>query len=398
MSANARTSPPGANLHVVLWGTYDRGKPRVRILEQGLEAQGVRLTVCHRDLWSGVEDKSQIRGFLRRLGFLARWALAYPGLILRYLRLSPHDAVLVCYLGQLDVLVLWPFARLRGVPVVWDAFLSLYDTVVEDRRLIGRGNPLAWLLYAWEWLACHASDRILTDTEAHGDYFAARFGVPRARISRVFVGAETDRFPAAQPPPPASTRGTRFQVLFYGQFIPLHGVETIVDAARLCRHLPIDWLLIGNGQEAARIRAQIAELPLPRLRWEPWVPYGELAERIRRASCCLGIFGTSAKAARVIPNKAFQVLAVGRPLVTRDSPAIRELLAPGPGVVLVPPGDPVALAQAIGGLCAAAAGTGVVHMPDEIRRELRARISPRAVGAQLLAAIREAAPRSFEAP
>ena len=36
-------------------------------------------------------------------------------------------------MGHLDIIIIRLFARLRGAPVIWDAFLSLYDTVVHDR-------------------------------------------------------------------------------------------------------------------------------------------------------------------------------------------------------------------------------------------------------------------------
>jgi glycosyltransferase involved in cell wall biosynthesis len=49
----------------------------------------------------------------------------------------------------------------------------------------------------------------------------------------------------------------------------------------------------------------------------------------------------------VIPNKAFQALACGTPLVTADTPAARELLVDGESALLVAPGDPEALADAI---------------------------------------------------
>jgi glycosyltransferase involved in cell wall biosynthesis len=52
----------------------------------------------------------------------------------------------------------------------------------------------------------------------------------------------------------------------------------------------------------------------------------------------------------VIPNKAFQALACGTPLVTADTPAARELLRDGQDALLVPPGDPAALAAAVGRL------------------------------------------------
>ena len=51
--------------------------------------------------------------------------------------------------------------------------------------------------------------------------------------------------------------------------------------------------------------------------------------------------------ARVIPNKAFQALACGTPLVTADTPGARELLADGVSALLVPPGEPEALAAAV---------------------------------------------------
>jgi glycosyltransferase involved in cell wall biosynthesis len=78
-----------------------------------------------------------------------------------------------------------------------------------------------------------------------------------------------------------------------------------------------------------------------------WVPYERLPAEIERAGCALGIFGTSGKAARVIPNKAFQALACGAPLVTGDTSAARELLVDGESALLVPPGDPRALADAV---------------------------------------------------
>jgi glycosyltransferase involved in cell wall biosynthesis len=79
----------------------------------------------------------------------------------------------------------------------------------------------------------------------------------------------------------------------------------------------------------------------------PWVDYERLPGEIRSAGCALGIFGTSAKASRVIPNKAFQALACGAPLVTADTPAARELLRDGESALLVPAGDPEALAAAV---------------------------------------------------
>jgi glycosyltransferase involved in cell wall biosynthesis len=332
-------------LRIVLWGTYDTGKPRTRVLRAALREAAVDVIEVHTAVWSGIEDKSQVTGVWPRLTLLLRWMLAYPWLIVRYLRAPAHDAVVVAYLGHLDILVLWPFARLRGKPIVWDAFLSLYDTVVQDRRLVAPGNPVAWLLRGWEWLACRAADRVVLDTEAHARLFRELYDLPAARTAAVFVGADCDMFAAAPPPASASDETT---ILFYGQFIPLHGIETIVRAAQASAERPWRWVLIGRGQEEDRIRGLIEAGPTARLEWIPWVPYEDLVSWIAGADICLGIFGDTGKASRVIPNKVFQILCAGRPLVTRDSPAIRELLTePSPGVYLVRPADPQALIEAV---------------------------------------------------
>jgi glycosyltransferase involved in cell wall biosynthesis len=346
MSLSMSTSPPSQR--IVFWGTYDKGKPRNRILIQGLRENGFEVLECHYSLWEGIEDKSRLRTHRARLGHALRWISSYPRLLWRYLRLPAHDLVLVGYLGQLDVLVLRPFTWLRGVPLVWDIFLSLHDTVVGDRALLKPHHCLAYLLYAWEWLALRAPDLLLVDTHAHGRFFAQRFGVEPDRIARVLVGAEPKAFfPKQTDNERLHHAGCPYRVLFYGQFIPLHGMDVIARAIQLCAGKAIRWEVIGDGQDTERFRALLNQQSGHDLDWTPWVPYEELIDRIHGVDLCLGIFGTSDKACRVIPNKVFQVLAAGRALVTSDTPAVHELLEPGPGIILVPPGDPESLVAAI---------------------------------------------------
>jgi glycosyltransferase involved in cell wall biosynthesis len=367
-------------MRVVFWGTYDLGKPRNRILLRGLREAGVDLIEVHSDVWGGVEDKGQIAGVGRKLLLLVKWLAAYPGLVWRYLRAPRHDAVLIGYMGHLDVLVLWPFAKLRGAPVVWDAFLSLYNTVVEDRRMVGRVNPLAWCLFAWEWLACRAAHLVVLDTQAHAGYFTQRYRLPPARTASVLLGAEPEAFPATVS---SRANGDVLTVLFYGQFTPLHGIETIVRAAQMAQDEAIRWILIGTGQEAGTVRALLAPAPA-QVDWIEWVDYEALRDHIARADVCLGIFGDTGKAARVIPNKVFQILASGAPLITRDSPAIRELLSPDtPGVWLVPPADPDALLGAVRQFA-----VGQIELPERpLHRDVFPRITPSAIGRNLLRAL-----------
>ena len=333
-------------MRVLHWGTFDLGKPRTRILRAGLRATGATLLDCHLPLWRGLEDKTQEAGHRQRLRLFIQLAVAYPVLVWRFLRAPSPDLVLTSFPGVLDTIVLAPFAKMRRVPLVFDMFISAYDTLVLDRRLVREGSFAARLVRWLERLALRAADLVILDTEAHARRIEQLFDLPAASCGAVLVGAEVEHFQSRAAARHRSTGPLR--VLFYGQFIPLHGVETIVASARLMRDEPVEWTLIGRGQRATEIRRLLAEVPLANLKWMEWVDYSQLQDWIAQADLCLGIFGSSEKAASVIPNKVYQALASGAPIATRDSPAIREVLAHNPPCVyLLPPDDPTALADAV---------------------------------------------------
>jgi glycosyltransferase involved in cell wall biosynthesis len=244
----------------------------------------------------------------------------------------PHgfDAFLVGYPGHLDL----PAARhaARGRPVVFNPLVSLADTLVADRGRFRPGSLAARTLETIDRRAFRSANLVVADTEAHGRYFAELAGIEQVPVC--FVGAEERLFQ------PAWRRPERFTALFVGKLIPLQGVETILAAARLATDIP--FRVIGSGQLEGLLRTAP-----PNVEHVAWVEYERLPGELQAAGCALGIFGTSGKAQRVIPNKAFQALATGTPVVTADTPAARELLADGESAMLVPAGDPEALAEAI---------------------------------------------------
>jgi glycosyltransferase involved in cell wall biosynthesis len=242
------------------------------------------------------------------------------------------DAVIVGYPGHFDL----PAARraARGAPVVFNPLVSLADTFVEDRGRFRPGSAAAKALAAIDRGALRAADLVVCDTQAHADHLAETAGLDRSKVSVCLVGAEERVFqPGWAPEEP-------FRCLFVGKLIPLHGLDAILAAALIATEIP--FRIVGSGQ----LDALIADAPA-NVEHVPWVEYEQLPGELHRAGCALGVFGTSAKAARVIPNKAFQALACGTPLVTADTPAARELLVDGESALLVPPGDADALADAV---------------------------------------------------
>src|SRR6185369_10888140 len=171
--------------------------------------------------------------------------------------------------------------------------------------------------------ALGSADLVVADTEANAGRFR-ELGARRVEVC--LVGAEERLFR------PGWRRPERFSCLFVGKLIPLHGVDTILAAARAAPEL--SFRVVGRGQLEPLLAGRT-----PNVEHVPWVDYERLPAELHRAGCALGVFGTSRKAARVIPNKAFQALACGTPLVTGDTPAARELLRDGESALLIAPGD-----------------------------------------------------------
>jgi glycosyltransferase involved in cell wall biosynthesis len=288
-----------------------------------LRRAGVEVAERHVPVWEGREHK-----WSAGAGTAVRLAAAEARLLRR--PREPFDAVVVGYPGHLDL----PAARraARGRPVVFNPLVSLADTLIADRGRFRPGSLPARALAAVDRRAFRAADLVVADTAAHAEHLARATGA--GRIEVCFVGAEERVFtPGWQPEP-------EFTALFVGKLIPLHGLETILAAARLAPELR--FRVVGSGQ----LDRLLDDRP-PNVEHVPWVEYERLPSELHRASCALGIFGTSGKAARVIPNKAYQALACGTPLVTADTPAACELLRDGESALLVPAGDPEALAAAL---------------------------------------------------
>jgi glycosyltransferase involved in cell wall biosynthesis len=334
-------------VRVCYFGTYERGYPRNKVVIDALRQVGVEVEECHLPLWELTRHKTgKFLSPKSLLLFILRALWAYLRLIGWYLRrVGDAQVVIVGYIGQLDLLL----ARLltilgRRRKLIFNPLVSLYDTLIDDRSLFSPGSLAADFLFSLDRWSFRLADRIILDTDVHIDYISKKFGIERGRFERVFIGADQDLFV----PGPRNEQGSSFLVLFVGKFIPLHGIPHIIAAASLLEQdQDIRFEIVGSGQLHNQIMELCHRLKVKNIAFTDWIPYERLAEKMAQAHLCLGIFGDSGKASRVIPNKVFQGLAVGMPIITGDSPASRELLTHAQSAMLVPMANPQALAQAI---------------------------------------------------
>jgi glycosyltransferase involved in cell wall biosynthesis len=332
-------------MRVCYFGTYDADYVRNRVIIAGLRAQGVEVVECHVPLWQETADK--VRQAARGLWnprLVWRALRAYVRLWRAYLGIGAYDVMIVGYAGHIDVFPARLFTWLARKPLVLDVFLSVHETVTQDRELAAGRSLFAQMLYSIEKAGCHLADRLLLDTEADIQYFAHKYGLPQSKFDCVRVGADEALYSPIQD----QLEGP-FTALYFGKFIPLHGIEHLVAAAKKLEVDPeIRVKFVGDGQTYQAMRTLADDLGVQNITWGPrWLEPERLRECIAQASVCLGIFGTSSKAQRVIPTKAYVALAMGKPLITADSPASREVFTSGRNAILCPAGDSLAIAQSI---------------------------------------------------
>jgi glycosyltransferase involved in cell wall biosynthesis/SAM-dependent methyltransferase len=323
-------------MRALLFGTYDTSlHPRIGTIAAGLRAHGIDVAECNAPL--GLDTAARVAVLAhpwRAPALLARLARRWVTLARRARRMAAPDVVLVGYLGHFDV----HLARLlfRRAPIVLDHLIGASDTA-RDRRLGGTARQA--LLKMIDAGALKAADIVVVDTEEHLACLPARH---QLRAVVVPVGAPSAWHLAARPASQDST-GRPLRVIFYGLYTPLQGAPVIGAALRQVAGAPIEVTMVGSGQDKAATMA--AASGNDAVRWLDWVPSAELPALVASQDVCLGIFGTSKKGLRVVPNKVFQGAAAGCAIVTSETAPQRRAL--GEAAVLVPPGDPEALAAAL---------------------------------------------------
>ena len=146
------TFPALAPIGVV--GSHELDYPRNIVLQSALRKAGYELIVCHsRD------------AFPKRHASLAQ----------KFFNLPPEVRVIyVTEGGHRLVPLLKAWCLMTGRRLVFDPFLSRYNTRVEDRMWFKPGTPHAWMAHYQDWSACKCADHLIFDTEEHKEYFTER--------------------------------------------------------------------------------------------------------------------------------------------------------------------------------------------------------------------------------
>ena len=123
---------------------------RNRIILDGLKRNNIEVIECKSNLNNQVlRDISQFFQFL--------------------FKKRNSDIILVGFVGFSLVRLVKPFTK---KPIIFDAFMSVYNTMVEDKKKFKKNSVFAKFFWWLDKSACSAADLTLVDTDAHCDYFS----------------------------------------------------------------------------------------------------------------------------------------------------------------------------------------------------------------------------------
>jgi glycosyltransferase involved in cell wall biosynthesis len=324
-------------------------EPQERSLAQGIPI--VRLTPraplrgLRRAKWRGGEEAKGGRpggaarpapGPLARAYRLLRTLSYYRRGIAAMRRLRPR----VVHCNDYNTMWIGVGAKLLvGSAVIYDS-----HELWPDRN--GRSEPRWWLL-ACEAILLRLADDVLATSPGHADAIARRHRVAPPRVVRNVVerpsanGSHAERAEA--------TSGGRRTIAYAGALTSHRGLEQAIAA--LAQAPAVELRAVGPGSPSYRQRlSTLAEEHgvLGRVRLSPAVPPERLVDEIAPAAAGAALIQPACLSyALSLPNKLFEYLAAGLPILASDVPTIREFVERHQVGLVVPHGDPAAIAAAM---------------------------------------------------
>lgn len=244
----------------------------------------------------------------------------------------------------------WWLGRVKRAPFVFEV-RDLWPESIVGVGAMRESRVIGWLKRLAGWLYS-ASDLVVTVGEGYRDRLLAHYPIGRDKIRIVTNGVDLDqfRFRADLRERIRKQLGLedRFVVLYLGTQGMAHGLESVLDAALLlARADRFHFLFVGDGAEAAALRARTAALGLANVTFEGPCARGETVGYYSAADVCLVPLRKVDLFADVLPSKMFEIMALARPIVLSVAGRAREIVERAGCGVAVPPEDPAALVAAL---------------------------------------------------
>lgn len=240
----------------------------------------------------------------------------------------------------------WLLASIKKKPFLfeirdlWPAF-AIAVGVLRQPILIKASEWLEKFLYANADLVVVNSPGFIEHTRERG----------AKRVELVPNGADTSMFNQDEiknKSIESSDYSGEYVVIYAGAHGMSNDLGIVLQAAHQLQSRPeIKLLLIGDGKEKPALQNLAKELKLTNLEFLPPVPKKQMASTLAAADACIAILKPIPLYATVYPNKVFDYMAAGKPVLLAIEGVIQEVVEAAGGGLIIPPGDPKALAEGI---------------------------------------------------
>jgi glycosyltransferase involved in cell wall biosynthesis len=270
---------------------------------------------------------------------------------LRLTRLPAHrlprpDAILVSSPSLFPIPVVARWARRYGARMAFEV-RDIWPLTLRELGGLARGHPLVALMQWLEDYGYRTADEVVSVLPAADGHMTSR-GMDPAKFHYLPNGIELNgRLPADAPPPAVrdALRAGSFTVGFVGTLGRANVLETLIDAARLLTEDDVQVVIVGHGPERDALMARAADVP--NVAFVGPIPKAQVAGTIARFDACyVGYRRSSLYRFGVSPNKLYEYMAVGRPVLFAADAANQPVQEADCGRTVAPE-DPAALAGAI---------------------------------------------------
>lgn len=245
-------------------------------------------------------------------------------------------------------------AKIFRKQLITEMYISIYDTFVRDQKIlkgkqIEPGSRQAKGMLAKDILALTKSDFIIHTASHELSYWEKLLNIKIAQ-EKVFIAPN---FNVSQLIHNRKNPDDNFKICWWGTFIPLHGLENILQAMKIlqAKQLKFSCNLFGIDNEsfskyAEKIKVEQLENCVYLSKDLSFTDNSLPKYLINNCDLALGIFGNTDKAYNAVPNKLVEALSMGIPTLTMNSPALNEFFEPERDLWTCE-ADPESMAQAI---------------------------------------------------
>jgi glycosyltransferase involved in cell wall biosynthesis len=335
------------------------------------------LTICRVPLYTAYH-----RSFFHRLlsFFSFTWNAFWAGL-----KVKGVDVVWGTSPPIFQGLSAWALARWKRAPFLFEV-RDLWPRFAVAMGVIR--NPL--LIKASEALECflyHQADQVVINSPGFMDHVRSRGA---KRVALIPNGADALFFEAATPLDDLRRwlgLENKIVVLYAGAHGPANDLEVVLEAARLLHGSAVHFLLVGDGKDKPRLQQLAASWGVENLTFLPPLPKREMPALLHTVDMGLAILKPLEEYKTTYPNKVFDYMAAGLPVLLVIDGVIREVVEAAGCGIFVPPGDAQALAEAA--LKLAADSELRRRMGDRGRAYLEAHFDRRRLGEQFREIVEE---------